>query len=222
MSSHRLLYIVGRNVDFAGCMAYYNGQILINLPNYYRVYEAPFKPKAADEHVLCIRVPANKVKQVVEREGAVLRLWEGPLGSNSYPQYKIRADVFNMESPLATGQVDPAVEEELGNLRLTVAQLTERLAAAELERDQAIEVGDKAEKAAVDLATKLQEQEQTIAKIRDQLTQATSGNVIREVDVKLLADIIAKADDKTLEAMPHCGPETVGHFRHWAEEELKK
>lgn len=220
MSELRLLYIVGRNVDFAGHMAFMNGQILINLPNYYRVYEHPIKPKAADEHCLCIRVPAAKVKAVNEREGSVLRLWEGPLNSNSYPQYLIRADVFNMNSPLAVGEVDPETMEALGNLKIEVAQLKETLAAMELERDQAIEVGDKAEKTTVDLATKVQELEQINAQLRDQLTQATSGNVIREVDIKTLAQVIKAAPKEVLEAMPHCGPETVDHFVNWADEEL--
>ena len=218
--SLRLLYIVGRNADFAGIMSFYKGQILINLPNYFPALESPIKPENSDEFCMCIRVREDKVKMVQEGGQTFYRLWDGPKESNAYPQYKVRCDAFNLETPLAAGAVDPAMVEENQRLRLEVAQLresgagdNEALAQVQAALSEATQEKDAA-------VTALEEEVAKVAQLRNDLQMATTSTIIREVDGKVLAQVIKAASDEVLELMPHCGPETVAHFHHWADEEL--
>lgn len=220
--TQRLLYIVGRNADFAGIISCRNGQIILNMPNYHRVYEKPIKPQMSDEFCFCVRVPADKVKETQEREGTVLRVWDGPLNSNQYPQYKVRADVFNMSTPLAGGDIDPATLEEVQALKIEVAQLKEAVGASKVALREASSDLHKADESVEDMTRKLAAAESEIATLRDKLTQATSSTIIRGVDGKTLAKVIETASDDVLVLMPHCGPETVPHFKKWAAEELAK
>jgi len=214
--SLRLLYIVGRNADFAGIISCRNGQLILNLPNYHKVHDHPVNPKMVDEFCFCIKVPEDKIKEVLEREGPVLRVWDGPKDSNQYPQYKVRADVFNMETPLAAGAKDPAMVGEMQDLKTEIAKLKEIQAALITERDEARKVAVAGNEAITQVEEDVKAANAIIAQLRDELVQARSGNVIREVDAKVLAEVIRQAPEKVLEKMPHCGPDTVSHFKHWA------
>lgn len=215
----RLMYLVGRANELTGPFSLMNGKVIGQIPNYTEIFPEPRKTIAGDEMCLAIVLPAEKVEQCQEtREGEpIYRAWEGPKGSRQFGSYKVQVEIYPLCSPI-DDQIDGMLEKisELNAQAKAMQVESEKLQCAKVEADQRVmqlEAGRNQD------AQRLKVLEAQQAKLRDELMQARSGTVVREVTVKTLAQVLQAASDEVVKELPYIAGENLKHVRAWADEQ---
>jgi len=138
------VYITGRDADINGNISVIGGKIVKAVPNYTEVFEEIPKTEHADVSVYGLIVDEEKICEVQEGERK-LRLWEGPQGNRSFPQYRIMAQLVSLLDDEFVPAVAPAddvgiekVKEanegllaKVGEMTREIGQLEEALAEAQ-------------------------------------------------------------------------------------------
>lgn len=213
----RLLYILATNADIAGSVTSYNGEILLNLNNYTEVLTAPEKPARGDLFCFAIKVPETNVKEFTEGNRRVTAVWDGPFPDRVNVGSKVRCKLYSLTNPMGA-EVSDELITKMRDQELELAKSKETISALQAKADKAAgEIADLSTKI-VSTQERADRAETSAARLRDELVQATSGTVIREMTTKDLANAIKACDDMTIEALPFIGPENKVHLRKWAEQ----
>lgn len=215
----RIMYLVGRANELTGPFSLKDGKVIGQIPNYTEIFPEPRKTIAGDEMCLAIVLPAEKVEQCQEtREGQpIYRAWEGPKGSRQFGSYKVQVEIYPLSSP---------IEDQTDGLLAKISELSSSLKARQDEAEKLHTAKVEADQRVMQLTSKSDEDAQRIsvletqqAKLRDELMQARSGTVIREVSVKTLAAAIQAASDEVVKELPYIAGENLKHVRAWADEQ---
>lgn len=214
----KIIYLVGRDRDLNANMSLFSGKILIHLKNYMQVHVEPTKPEARDEYCYAVLVDEDKVVECMEdpRIGKIHRLWEGPKNNRGFGTYTIQGEIYPLDGPGAA-QSDEMLEkikeqsDKITDLKQELLEATEgkmgAMSALEKVTNRAVELDTQTNT----LTKKLSEAQQEIVRFN------TSGPNITEVDEKLIAQVVKKAPEAVLEAMPYIGPENKKHLIEWAD-----
>lgn len=211
LTGKQVVYISGRNAQMNRSVSIFDGNILINIPNYTQVYKDVPVPIHRDEFCYALVVKDNNIVELNEGNGPILRVWEGPRESRQYPQYGIQAAIFAIKTPFdggkTSGEQIKVALDQAAMLRDKLEQAGKDLNKVHEQKAQILSQND-------ELNAALRAAQNTMSGLRAQISDISQHGAPRTV--LGLATLLSESSDEIVKEMPYIGDSNVGYLKEWA------